>query len=494
MVNTLKSLFKPINLTTGKIWKVIIIFSIPILLSYIFQQIYTIADAAICGQFLNSNEVAGVNNTGNLTFIVLQFAFGCTAGFSVITSNKYGQKNNKGIRESLAMQIKLCIVISIILTIIAVLCINPLLNVIGLSPSSEATQNEIYQSAYTYLLIIFLGTIFQIFYNLICSFLRSVGDSLTPLLFLIFSTVLNIILDFLFIAGFKMGVSGAAVATIIAQGLSAIGCFIYTFYKYKDYRLSLSDFKKDTGFMLKHLKLGLPLAFQFSILCIGLIIMQSVIVKFDSNLLGVVVSSNAQNGFGAATKLNNFLMCPFNALGTAMLSFCSQNLGANEEKRIKSGVKQAFIILVFEYVIFAGIGLLLTINGAYLYIFYSVDKINAETIKFGNIYLYVDLILYFILGALFILRNSLQGIEKTIYPFLAGIGELLGRTIICLTLPRLINGAEISVNASNSSLLGLAFADPLAWLFATGIMLFGAKKYIFTKKHNLKITNIEQLS
>ncbi len=482
MLNKLKSLFKPIDLTKGSIWKVIVFFSIPILLSYLFQQIYTIADAAICGQYLNENQVAGVNNTGNIVFIVLQFAFGCTAGFSVITSNSVGQKDKDGIRKSFAMQIKLSLYISIILTIIACLSVNPLLKVIGLSKSTEPVQNEIYKSAYTYVLIIFIGTIAQIFYNLICSFLRSIGDSLTPLIFLIISTVLNIILDLLFIAVFKWGVSGAAIATVIAQAVSAIGCFIYTFYHFKDYRPCKADFKRNMPFMLKHLKLGLPLAFQFSILCIGLIVMQSVIVKFDTNAQGEVVVAYAQNGFGAATKLNNFLMCPFNALGTAMLSYCGQNYGANEIKRVKKGVTEAFIIGFIEYVIFAGIGLLLTINGFYLYIFYSADKINDITIHYGNMYLYCDLSLYFILGMLFILRNSLQGIGKALFPFLAGVGELVARTSICLILPPLLNGGPITIDAKANSLLGLTFADPLAWTFATSIMLYGMIKYIYKAK------------
>ncbi len=480
----LKRLFEPIDLSKGIIWKVIVLFSIPILLSYIFQQIYTIADAAICGQFLNENQVAGVNNTGNIVFIVLQFAFGCTAGFSVITSNKIGQKDIEGVRRSFATQIKLSFVISIILTIIAILCINPLLAVIGLKASNNPVQNEIYESAKLYVLIIFAGTFTQIFYNQVCSFLRSVGDSLTPLLFLIFSTVVNILLDLLFIAVFNWGVAGAAIATVIAQAISAIGCFIYTFYHYREYRLKKSDFSFNLNDDIRHLKLGLPLAFQFSILCIGLIVMQAVIIKFDTNTAGQVVTSYAQNGFGAATKLNNFLMCPFNALGTAMLSYCGQNFGANKKERIKLGVKQAFIIVFIEYIIFAGIGLLLTINGFYLYIFYSADKVNPETIRYGNIYLYCDLSLYFILGMLFVLRNSLQGIGKALYPFLAGIGELAGRTMICLTLPTLINGGPISTEASDISLLGISFADPLAWIFATSIMIYGAVKYIFKISSN----------
>lgn len=475
----MKNLFKPVDLTKGTIWKSILIFTFPILLSYIFQQIYTIADAAICGQFLNENQVAGVNNTGNLVFIVLQFAFGCTAGFSVITANKVGQNDHNGICKSFAIQIKLSLYIGIILTVLACLIIDPLLAVIGLRSSSNLVQNEIYESARLYLLIIFLGSLAQIFYNLICSFLRSVGDSLSPLLFLIFSTILNIALDLIFIALLDMGVAGAAVATVIAQATSALGCFIYTFIKYPQYRLHKDDFTSDIKFNIKHLKLGLPLAFQFSILCIGLIVMQAIIVKFDTNPSGIVVSSYAQNGFGAATKLNSFLMCPFNALGTAMLSYCGQNFGANNKKRIKKGVTQALIISFAFYIIFGGIGMLLTINGAYMYIFYSKDKINDITIHYGNIYLYCDLSLYFILGVLFVLRNSLQGIGAALFPFLAGVGELCGRTTVCLILPRLLNGGPINTEASQKALYGLTFADPMAWTFAVLIMIYGIVKYVY---------------
>ena len=285
-MNKLKKLFSPIDLTKGCIWKVILWFSFPILLSYLFQQIYTITDAIICGQYLNSNQVAGVNNTTNIVFIVLQFSFGCTAGFSVVTSNKIGQKDEEGVRKSFAMQIKLSFYISVIMTIIACIMINPLLKLIGLTSSSNPVQNEIYASARLYVMVIFLGTIAQIFYNLICSFLRSIGDSFTPLVFLIVSTILNIIIDILFVAVFKWGVFGAAIATVIAQALSAVSCFIYTFIKYPKYRLKLSHFKRDFKFMGYHLKLGLPLAFQFSVLAVGLIVVQAVIVKFDTASTG----------------------------------------------------------------------------------------------------------------------------------------------------------------------------------------------------------------
>ena len=477
----MKNLFRQIDLTNGNIIKKILLFSIPILLSYLLQQVYTISDAAICGQFLNSNEVAGINNTSNLVFMVLQFAIGITAGFSVITSTLFGHNDNEGIRKSLAVQIKLSIITSIILTIISTLMIKPLLGLIGLSESESAIQNEIYWSSYIYILVIYLGIFTQIFYNLICSFLRGVGDSLSPLIFLFISSIINIVLDILFITLFHMGVFGASLATVIAQGISAILCFIYTFIRYPNYRLSLKDFKINLKSDIKHLKMGLPLALQFSILAIGLIVVQSIIVKFDSNSLGEVISSDAQNGFGAAVKLNNLLMCPFNALGTAMITYCSQNLGANNFIRIKKGINRAIIIMLFEFIIFGGIGLLLSIDGFYLHIFYSEEKITQGAIKFGNAYLFMDLTLYFILGFLIVFRNSIQGLGKSLFPFLAGIGELIARIFVALIIPRVLNGGEISNNANTASIYGLSLADPMAWLFACFFLLFAGWLYVYSK-------------
>ena len=189
-MNKIKKLFEQVDLTKGTIWKVIIWFSIPILISYLFQQIYSIADASICGKYLNVNQVAGVNNTSNIVFIVLQFAFGCTAGFSVVTSNKVGQKDEEGVKKSFAIQIKLSLYISVLLTIIACLMAKPMLSMIGLTESSNLVQNEIFSSAYTYVMIIFIGTTAQMFYNLICllrplhtddnSLLRTVQKFLPP--------------------------------------------------------------------------------------------------------------------------------------------------------------------------------------------------------------------------------------------------------------------------------------------------------------------------
>ncbi len=463
------NLFKPVDLTKGKPLKVILIFMVPILISLIFQQIYTISDAAIVGNTLSTNEVAGVNVSYSLIFIVLQFAFGCTAGFSVITSNKMGENNLEGVRKSFACQILVSLIISILLTFIAILCIPFLLNFIGI----ESTHAD-YQYAYTYIFIIYLGLICQVFYNLIVSVLRSVGDSLTPLLFLIGSTILNIGLDFLFICTFKMGVSGAAIATVIAQFVAALACFIYSFVRYDFLRIKINDFKLSYKFVIDHLKLGLPMAFQFSILAIGLIILQKAVVKFDINGF-----ENAKNGYGAAVKFNDFLMTPLNALGTAMLSYAGQNYGSKDINRLKKGIKTSFILMLSLYAILAVIGCLCSIGGAFVYIFLSGDKINDRVIFYASSYMVVDSLMYFSLGGLFLCRNILQGLGKSIYPLLSGITELIGRILICEFLPQLINPSN---PISDASFIGLCFADSMAWVLAVCVMSYGIIHYIIKGK------------
>ena len=390
---SLSALFQPVELTQGECWKTILAFSFPIIVSYLLQQVYTISDAAIVGQTLTAQEVAGVNDTTSLIFIFLQFAFGVSAGFCVVTSCNVGAHNPAGVRRSLTTQIVLSAALTVILTVLALLLLNPMLAWINVTPDN----GEVYRAAYTYCAIIFAGIGAQLFYNFICSFLRSMGDSVTPLAFLLFSTVLNVGLDLLFIIVFRWGVAGAAIATVSAQLISTLGCFAYAFSKYPELRLHQEDWQITRHDVTRHLIQGIPLGLQFSVLAIGIIVVQSIVVQFDM-LNGVMVSNSAQNGFGAANKINSLLMTPLNGLGSAMTSFTAQNLGAGDTKRIKKGTIQSIIIMLIMAACSILIGLLLTINGTYLHIFLSADKVTAETLRFGNSYLYIDLSLYAFLG------------------------------------------------------------------------------------------------
>lgn len=483
-----KKLFNPIDLTKGTIWKTILLFTTPIILSYLFQQIYTLSDAIICGQFLTSNEVAGVNNANSITFLALQFAMGLPAGFSVIISKKIGEKNEVDARKSIIVQMIYGFIIGAIMTVVFIFLIKPILTWMNINPSStDINSDEIYKAAYLYTFIIMIGTLPVLFYNIALGILRAIGDSFIPFLFLVFSTVLNVGLDLLFIVVLKWAVFGAGFATVLSQLIAAIGCFIYTFIRYKKLRLHKSDFHYSFKYVIDHLKMGLPLAFQFAVLGIGIIVMQAAVVSYDKNIDGTMVDlTPATNGIGAGYKLNNFLMCLVNALGTAMLSYCGQNYGAKNKERIRKGVNQAIIIGLVMCVVIILLGGLLTINGAYIHLFLKDDKINSDVIKYGNIYLYVVLPLYPLLMLLFIFRNSLQGIEKPLWPFLAGIGELTGRILVCTFLPAIVNGGKINSSASDVSFMMVALADPMAWLFADLFLLIPGYIYIYKGQKKIK--------
>ena len=460
------SLFQPIDLTEGTCWKTIFLFSIPIIISYLLQQIYTISDAAIVGQTLAADEVAGVNDTSPIAFIFLQFAFGVSAGFCAVTARSVGAHDEAAVRRSLATQIVLSAALTVALTALALVLLNPMLAWINLTPAS----GEVYRAAFTYCAIIFAGIGAQLFYNFICSFLRSLGDSVTPLLFLLFSTALNVGLDLLFIVTFRWGVAGAAIATVLAQLLSTIGCFCYAFAHYPKLRLHREDWaitRRDIG---QHAFQGIPLGLQFSVLAIGIIVVQSVVVKFDI-LDGQMVSNAAQNGFGAANKFTGSLMTLLNGLGTAMTSFVAQNLGAGNFERIRKGARQALVMFAIATAISAALGFLASIGNFYLHLFLSADKVTADTIRFGNGYMRVDMSLMLFLGGVFLLRNCVQGIGKPQFILGGGIAELVARVLVCLLLPAAVAGGEVSAAAPHAAYLALCLADPMAWSAADLVMV-----------------------
>ena len=460
------SLFQPIDLTEGTCWKTIFLFSIPIIISYLLQQIYTISDAAIVGQTLAADEVAGVNDTSPIAFIFLQFAFGVSAGFCAVTARSVGAHDEAAVRRSLATQIVLSAALTVALTALALVLLNPMLAWINLTPAS----GEVYRAAFTYCAIIFAGIGAQLFYNFICSFLRSLGDSVTPLLFLLFSTALNVGLDLLFIVTFHWGVAGAAIATVLAQLLSTIGCFCYAFARYPKLRLHREDWAITRHDIGQHALQGIPLGLQFSVLAIGIIVVQSVVVKFDI-LDGQMVSNAAQNGFGAANKFTGSLMTLLNGLGTAMTSFVAQNLGAGNFERIRKGARQALVMFAIATAISAALGFLSTIGNFYLHLFLSADKVTADTIRFGNGYMRVDMSLMLLLGGVFLLRNCVQGIGKPQFILGGGIAELVARVLVCLLLPAAVAGGEVSAAAPHAAYLALCLADPMAWFAADLVMV-----------------------
>lgn len=494
MINLVKKIFFPIDLTSGKPWKVILLFAIPILLSNIFQQIYSISDAIIVGQSIPL-QFAGINNTGPLSFMILEFAFGMTAGMSVITSNRYGKKDYDGVRKSFANSITISIITSIILTIISLGFKDVLLSWVGVAKEIDEVT---YNAASIYITVIFIGLVSQIFYNLIVSINRSIGDSITPLLFLILSSITNIVLDLLFVnimPTIDLKVAGVALATILAQALSAILCFLYTFHKYPYLKMHISDFKINYKELWDHIKLGFPLGIQFSILAIGIIVMQGKIVSFDYNVFipGTNINAHyAQDGYGAACKLQNFLNAPYTAISIAMLSYIAQNKGKGDYLRVKEGIKDSYIIGFIIYIVVMTLGLLLTINGAFLYIFLKESQIYPETINYANTYLYTSLTAGIFLYLLLVNRNVLQALGKSLWPLVCGIVELFSRIFICGILPSLITKDSQSM----ISYLTVCFGDAGARTLGMLVLLFPLIYYLksfFKKGKNSHINNQNEI-
>ncbi len=469
----------PVDLTRGTPWRVILLYAAPIILSYYLQQIYTLTDAIICGQVLTAGQVAGVNDTFPLTFIFLQFAFGCTAGFSVITAGCVGSGDEDGLRRSFVTQIELSIGISALLTAVSAALLPQLLALLHITEA----HGEVYSAAYTYCLVIFLGIFTQIGYNLVCGVLRALGDSFSSLVFLLLSTVLNVGLDLLFLIPLRMGPMGAAIATVVSQLVSLIAGVAYTLRRYPALRPRRGDFRPDAKLAAAHLRQGIPLGLQFSILAIGIIVMQGAVVKFDLTPAGeMAAGAPAQNGFGAANKLLKFLMAAYTGLGSGLLGYNAQNHGAGDRERIRRGTLQTLLMMLILTVILTVCGGLLTRGGVYQRIFLSADKISEASLRYGNTYILVDLALYVLLGLIHVLRNAVQGISRSGYVLAAGIAELVVRSLICAFLPLLVNGAPIDSTASGAAFAAVCFGDPGAWIAADLVLAVPTVKYILKKR------------
>lgn len=471
----LKNFFRPMDLTQGACWKVILKFTLPILVCNLLNMLYNFSDAAICGQTLSADEVAGVNDTSSIVFIFMQFAFGCTSGFGVILSNKIGAHDEKGIRRSFAAQIWLVGLITVILTVLSILILPLMLAWVNLTP----TNPRVYNAAYEYCFVIFVGMFAQFLYNLLISVLRAIGDSFTPLLFLFVSTLMNIVLDIVFIKVFHWGVAGAAIATVSTQFLCAVACFVYIGKHYNAILPRGEDFKVTGDEIWKHVKQGVPLGLQFSILSIGLIVMMSETVKFDLMADGLMVVGNpAQNGVGAAHKLSNLVGCPLAALGVTMVSFNAQNIGAGRNDRVRKGTVQAIYMGLIASLLAVGMGMLFTIGGFYQRIFLSADKITERSLYFGNTYLYVTFVFVPLLSLVYVLRNSVQGTGRSVWTLIGGIGELIARVAVCVFLPPLFNGGPTNASANVMSYVALCLGDPAAWLLSVAVLLYPFFKYI----------------
>lgn len=422
------------DMTKGSPLKIFIFFSIPLLIGNIFQQLYSMVDTIIVGRFVGVNALAAVGTTGSMFFLVNGMILGLTSGFGVLVSQKFGAKDEKGIKKAVASNIILTIISTIIITVIALLVKTPLLKLMN-------TPDNIFKDANIYITIIFAGIITQAIYNMAAGILRALGDSKTPLYFLIISSILNIILDLVFIAKLNMGVSGAAYATNIAQGFAAVLCIIYSYRKFKILRLKKEDFKVEKEYYKTHLKIGIPMGLQFSVTAVGIIIVQSAINVFGSTVIAA---------YTASSKVLQLVMQPAISFGVTIATYAGQNLGAKRFDRIKNGIKIMNKVSIISSLI---AGAVLVLFGRY-FVMLFIENPTPEIFDYAQQVLNYSAIFFIPLGFIFVYRNVLQGMGESFVPMMAGFFELAARATVAFTLPKVIG------------FTGICLSDPIAWISA----------------------------
>jgi len=421
------------ELTKGSPIKLILTFAVPLLIGNLFQQLYSLSDTIIVGQTLGVNALAAVGSTGSIQFLIIGFAQGMTAGLSIMTAQFFGAHDYRKVRESFATSILISLVVTAVLTFLSVYFIHDILMLMN-------TPAEIEHNAQTFSTIIFGGIGIQMAYNLLANIIRSLGDSRTPLYFLIIAAVLNVLLELLFIVVFHWGVAGAGFATLAAQLFSVLLCVLYIIKKIPLLQIHWVDFKKvDRKMITSHLNVGLPMAFQSSIIAIGSIMIQSAL-----NALG----TTAVAATTASSKIDQIATLPMSSFGVAMATYTAQNYGAAEYGRILKGVKSAVLMSVGFSV---AAGLLMIIFGQNMVTVF-VGNADQDVLSLSQIYFNVNASFYPLLAILFIFRNTLQGLGKSVVPTLAGLAELAMRIGAALFL------------ATRFGYAGACFASPLAWI------------------------------
>lgn len=420
------------DMTTGNPLKLILFFSIPVLLGNLFQQFYNMVDAIIVGQFLGADALAAVGSVGCLMFLVTGFANGIAQGFGIAISHAFGAKDTKLLKHYVALSLMLTIIVSLLLTIPTFLASKELLLWLN-------TPSNIINMADSYLKVIFAGIIFTMSYNVTAGILRGIGDSKTPLYFLILSSILNIFLDIFLIVVGKMGTAGAAYATIISQGASALLCLIYMFRKFEILRTAKEDYYFDWQSIKNMLSIGIPMALNYSITATGVSVIQAAVNVFGS----VVVAA-----FTAASKVSGIVIQIGISLGVTMSTYCGQNLGAKKYKRIFVGMRYGCIISLF----IAAISVFIcVVCGPYI-VKCFIDNPTAEIMDYAMHYLKIISWFFVPLTWIFAYRNALQGLDKGFVPMLSGFIELFSRIII------------IKLLTESLGYTAACLGDPLAWV------------------------------
>lgn len=422
------------DLTTGSPFRQILGFAFPVYLGMLFQQFYNVVDTVIVGQMLGVKALAGVGSTGSLNFMVIGFCIGVCSGFSIPVARCFGANDHSGLRCFVSNSLWLAVLFSAVLTAAVSVYCRDILRLMN-------TPGDIFDHAYRYILIIFLGIPFTFFYNILAGILRALGDSKTPVVFLALSSGVNIVLDLVFIAAFGMGVEGPALATVISQAVSGVICFVYMKKRYQILRMTREEIKPSLAHMGELCHMGIPMGLQYSVTAIGALIVQRAM-----NGLG----SMAVAGAAAAQRIHGFIACPIEALGSTMAPYTGQNMGAGKIDRIGKGTLAACLM---GFAASAGIlGLVLLVGRQAVGIFLDVP--DPVVMGYAYRFLMTTSCCYCLLVLVNVVRFSIQGMGFSVLAIASGFMELVARAIAGLLL------------APTFGYTGLCFAHPLAWFLA----------------------------
>lgn len=424
------------DMTKGRPLLLLLQFALPIFIGNLFQQLYNVVDTVIVGRLLGVEALAAVGSTGSLSFAVIGWVLGMTSGFGVMMSQSFGARDEERLRRYVAVSIELSVLLTVIMTG-ALLAMNG--QILGWMNSPE----EIYEDTRAYMAVIYGGIGASFLYNFLAATARAMGDSRTPLYFLVLSSVMNIILDYVLIAVIPMGVAGAAYATVASQAVSGVLCFFYVRKKYKILRLKKEDFTPGIRYVWDLLRMGIPMALQFSITALGTMIVQTAL-----NLLGPVYIA----GFSAANKVQGVVTQVFPAIGLTVATFTGQNRGAGKNDRVRQGIRQATFLVVISAILCL---ILVNFGGdRMIRLFVSGEEDYGKLLEAARKMFHTCMWFYILLGMIFVLRNALQGLGFGLVPMLGGVFELIARA------------AGVWLLSEPFGYAGICFTDPLAWIAA----------------------------
>ena len=427
------------DLTVGSPMKLILGFAFPMFLGLLFQQFYSLVDTMIVGKYLGVDPFAGVGSTGSLNFIVIGFCMGLCSGFSVPISQSFGAKDFPLLRKMVTNSVWLCTFFSVVITTLMLLFCRPVLTWMN-------TPENIFEYAYIYIFIIFAGIPCTILYNMTAAILRALGDGKSPIIFLAISSAINIGLDLLLIIVFRMGVDGAALATVVSQGVSGVISIIYIKKKFDILAMEKGDWKLERHLAGKLTGVGIPMGLQYSITGIGSVILQTAV-----NGLGSIYVASMTAG----SKINIFLACPFDALGQTMAPYAGQNIGARKLDRVGKGLRAACII---GFIVSGLMVIVVKLFGDQLTMLF-LDEKDPVIMQNSTQFLIIVSAFYCLLTLVNTVRFTIQGMGFSSLAIIAGVMEMIARGIAGMLL------------VPAFGYLGACYSSPLAWLLADAFLI-----------------------